>query len=130
MITGACHCQSVKYEIHGDIKKIVNCHCQLCRGMNGAAFSTYAVALQSDFKLVAGELAHFNVTDNATKHFCPTCGTAIFNRNAKLAGLNMLYFGTIQAATAMKPDVNVFCESKLDWLAQVLDAPCFEQGIA
>jgi len=38
MVLGSCLCNAVQFKVTGDFKRIVNCHCNLCRKMNGAAF--------------------------------------------------------------------------------------------
>jgi hypothetical protein len=40
-LNGACSCASVKYHADADFRRVVNCHCKLCRKMNGSAFSSY-----------------------------------------------------------------------------------------
>jgi hypothetical protein len=37
-LKGSCNCGSAKYEVSGAVKKVVNCHCTLCRKVNGSAF--------------------------------------------------------------------------------------------
>ncbi|KXF81923.1 GFA family protein [Enterovibrio coralii] len=121
MTTGSCNCQSVSFEVSGDIKNVVNCHCGLCRGMNGTPFSTYAVVVESDFRLISGELSLYSATESAEKYFCGKCGTPIYNRNSKYSGLNMVYFGTLKSRDTLAPAVNIFGESKVDWLSGILD---------
>ncbi len=65
MFLGSCNCGNVQFKVDGDVKRIVNCHCNLCRKMNGSAFSTYVVVLESDFKLTSGSLSFFDVSENA-----------------------------------------------------------------
>jgi hypothetical protein len=43
LLTVTCNCTLIKPQVDLDkIKTIVNYHCNLCRGMNGSVFSTYA----------------------------------------------------------------------------------------
>lgn len=128
-IKGSCNCNAVTYQVTGDIKKVVNCHCNLCRKMNGAVFSTYAAVLTSDFSLLSGELKSHKVSENATKHFCPNCGTPIFNSNPKLAGLNILHLGSLDTSKELTPDVNIYCESEVSWAKNVNSIPSIDQGV-
>ena len=129
MLSGSCNCQAVKFRVAGDIKRIVNCHCNLCRKMNGAAFSTYVAVLKADFKLITGELSFFDVTENARKHFCGKCGTPIFNSNPKYAGLNILHLGSLDSLDSLKPEVNIYDESKVGWLDSLPDLLTFEKSM-
>lgn len=127
MIEGNCACGAIRYRADTDIKNVVNCHCAQCRSMNGSAYSTYAALPESELQL-EGEVASYAVTVDATKHFCPHCGTPIFNTNRRYPGACMLYLGTLKDAPAHPPSSNVFCESKLDWTQHLGELPCYLQG--
>jgi hypothetical protein len=126
---GSCNCGAVKYQVSGEAQKIVNCHCNLCRKMNGAAFSTYVIFLENDFKILSGELKSNSVSENATKYFCGNCGTPIFNSNPKFVGLTIVYFGTLALANELVPEINIYSESELEWVRSINRLPSFEQGI-
>ncbi len=128
-LAGSCNCGDIQYEVTGLVKKVLNCHCNLCRKMNGAAFSTYAVVLASDFNLLAGQLKHHQVSENATKHFCGKCGTPVYNSNPKFAGLNILHIGSLDCVLDRVPEVNIYCDSKLAWLDAVNDIPQMSEGL-
>ena len=129
MITGSCNCGAIKYQITGTIKKIVNCHCNLCRKMNGSAFSTYAAVLHSDFELISGEPGSVKVSKNACKHFCNQCATPIYNKSSNYTGLNIVHLGTLDCAERLVPEVNIYDESKLQWLTEIAQLPTFEKSI-
>ncbi|EKA5638306.1 GFA family protein [Vibrio navarrensis] len=124
---GSCKCGKSQFQIVGEIKKVVNCHCNQCRKMNSTSVSTYGVVLENEFELTSGKLSTFTLKENAEKHFCGNCGTAIYNRNPRLQGLVLVYLYSIDADNIPEPHVNVFCESKLDWLDHVYEIPSFEQ---
>lgn len=97
--------------------------------MNGSAFSTYVVVCDDDFKLLSGELKTHKVTDHAQKYFCGACGTPIFNSNPKYAGLNILHLGSLDDSSKLIPTVNIYCESRLDWLGELPEITSLEQGL-
>ena len=131
MVLGSCNCKAVQFRVTGDFKRIVNCHCKLCRKMNGAALSTYVAVLKTDFKLITCDLCFFDVTENARKHFCGKCGTPIFNSNPKYAGLNILHLGSLdmESLVDIKPDANIYAESKVSWLDSLSGLPTFEKAM-
>src|SRR5262245_60040258 len=95
-LEGACYCGSLRYSVVGDPLSVVNCHCGMCRGLGGGAFSSYIVVKQADF--VIGEnasLRSYQVTQRAVHHFCGTCGTPMFNINSAYPNLAMLYLGSV-----------------------------------
>ncbi len=127
---GSCNCNRVQFSFSGDISAIVNCHCKLCRKMNGSAFSTYVVVPDKGFVLTQGDVTTVKVAKYASKSFCHHCGTPIFNQNPKLEGLTILYLGAIDDLPNITPAINIFCESQLDWVNQLSSLTCFEQGIS
>ena len=127
-LKGSCSCGAVKYQVAGDVKSIVNCHCNLCRKMNGSAFSTYVAVADDDFELQSGDLKSHQVTEHAQKNFCATCGTPVFNTNPKYAGLTILHFGSLDDSPDVEPAVNIYCDSELGWLEQLPDMSRRPQG--
>jgi hypothetical protein len=119
-VSGACTCGSIKYHANADLRRIVNCHCNMCRKMNGSAFSSYAV-IPRKLLVVSGDenLAAYQVTNSARKHFCRECGTPIFNTNEKYPGACMIYLGTLDGSGSHLPSLNIFSESMLGWVDSI-----------
>lgn len=119
-LSGACLCGAIRYRVTSGVRRVVNCHCSLCRRMNGSAFSSYAVVPHKALELRDEQsLARYAVTERATKHYCITCGTPIFNLNRKYLGACMLYLGSIEGGDVYFPSLNVYCESMLSWVQEV-----------
>jgi hypothetical protein len=119
-VSGACSCGAVRYHANADLRRVLNCHCNLCRRMNGSAFSSYAVIPRKLLVLSGDEhLAAYQVTEAARKHFCRTCGTPLFNTNAKYPGACMIYLGSLAGGANPPPSINIFCESMLGWIENV-----------
>jgi hypothetical protein len=129
-VAGSCRCGAVRLAVAGGVRRVVNCHCQLCRGMNGTAFSTYAVVEAAGLTVVAGRecVAVHAVTATAQKHWCARCGTPLYNTNPRYAGLAMLYLGILDGCATLVPAVNIYCSSKLPWVDQLQGAPSFDEG--
>lgn len=117
-MNGSCKCGSVKF-VAGDPLQVVNCHCNLCRSINGSAFSSYVVTRLSEFKVETDNtaLGAYAAGEHAIKHFCSTCGTPIYNNNAvKYPGLAMVHLGVLKEHDQMNPAMNIYCSSKLNWV--------------
>ncbi|WP_343210975.1 GFA family protein [Alteromonas lipotrueiana] len=127
---GSCNCKSISFTSNQEIKAVVNCHCNLCRKMNGSSFSTYVVVPEYDFSITGQDLSSFKVSENATKHFCSRCGTPIFNTNPRLGGVIIVHLGAIDSQFEISPAVNIFCESQLEWVNKIDGLKRFEQGLA
>ena len=126
--TGSCSCGAIKYQVAGNVRSIVNCHCNLCRKMNGSAFSTYVAISDDDYSQLNGRLKTHKVTELAEKNFCGECGTPIFNTNPKYAGLKILHLGSLDESLDMDPIANIVCESQIDWLDRLPEISSLPQG--
>jgi hypothetical protein len=104
MIRGGCLCGGVRYEISGEIKRIVHCHCSMCRKAHGAAFGSYAVLSAADFKVVSGEdeIAAYESSPGVQRTFCRRCGSTLQFRSAK-------------RPQSVKPAFHIFVGSKAPW---------------
>ena len=126
---GSCNCKKVTFTASDEVKAIVNCHCNLCRKMNGGAYSTYVVVKEDGFQLDTGTVKSVQASENASKSFCEDCGSPIYNENPKLAGLKILYLGAIDSEVEYKPALNIYCESQLSWVNDIETLPSMPQGV-
>ena len=127
---GSCACGSITYQLNTDIKHVVNCHCDLCRAHNGAAFSSYAALPHSDLQILQGEeqLSRY-AAHGGVKHFCANCGTPLYNTNEKYPGACMIFLGTLENARNLTPRINVWCESQLPWVNALAEIRHVDQGV-
>ncbi len=125
-----CKCGAIVFKASERVRGPVNCHCQLCRSMNGSAFSSYGVVPSAAISITKGseEIAQFQVSDNALKHFCRRCGTPLYNTNERYPGLSMIYLGVIDEHAELAPSSNVYCTSKLAWVDELAKAKSFPQA--
>ena len=128
-ITGSCLCSAVKYIVNGPIKAVANCHCNTCQKTTGSAFGTVAIIGENDFEIIEGQdsLATYQVSEKATKYFCRTCGTPIFNLHKKYLGNCMTQVGSLDDPSLVTPAINIFCESMMPWIKGIADLKCFDR---
>lgn len=127
-LTGAGTYGLIKYHAEADLRRIVNCHCNMCRKMNGSAFSSYAV-IPRKLLVMSGDdsLAQYQVAESARKHFCRSCGTPLFKTNEKYPGACMIYLGTLEGSASHLPSINIFSESILGWIKNIGSITSVEQ---
>jgi hypothetical protein len=78
MKTGSCLCRAVKYEVHGELRPVIACHCTQCRKQTGSFMHATACA-DRDFKLIeARGLKWYRASDIARRGFCGDCGSVLF----------------------------------------------------
>ncbi len=128
--TGSCGCGQVQLKLNADVLNTVNCHCDMCRSHNGAAFSTYAALPLNALEFTQGDdLISEYAFGTAKKHFCGHCGTPIFNTNSQYPGACMLYLGMLANHKALTPAVNAWCESQLSWVNEISSIHSLQQGV-
>ena len=117
MVRGGCLCGSVRYEVSGPIKRLVHCHCSMCRKAHGAAFGTYAVLKAEDFRVVAGEgeIAAYQSSPGVQRTFCRRCGATLQFKSAKRPQSVELAAGTLDDDPGVKPERHIFVGSKAPW---------------
>ena len=121
-LSGSCHCGAVGYAVTGSVMRVVNCHCTMCRTMNGGAFSSYAIVNRGELLVTHGRdsLRQYAVTATGIKYYCVDCGSPLFNTNIEKYGDHaMLYLGTLRNPGELPAPVNIFHENRLAWTDSV-----------
>lgn len=129
MYKGGCLCGAVRFEIHGEIRDIVYCHCSQCRKAQGSAFATNANVDSSAFRIVAGEdkLTAYESTPGQFKYFCQVCGSPILSRRPADPAQVRVRLGTIESDIRERPQAHIFTSSKANWETICGDLPQYEE---
>lgn len=129
MYQGSCLCGEIRYEIHGEIRNIVCCHCSECRKAQGSAFATNGVVAETDFKILSGEhlLSRYEPSPGYAKLFCSRCGSPIISKSEQKPGVVRVRIGTIESDIAERPMAHIFVGSKANWEEIGDGVPQFEE---
>lgn len=78
---GKCLCGLVMFEVTGEVPKLYQCHCSLCRKQGGASSSTAAIVPNEHFQWLSGHERVFSwVSDTGFRSdFCSKCGSPVPN---------------------------------------------------
>lgn len=123
-VDGSCHCGALKFSAQVDPARVTICHCTDCQIMSGTAFRTVAQVAAADFKWLEGSPNIYEKTGESGNRralaFCSTCSTQIYATSAEapqdLFGIRV---GTLAQRGELKPSVQVWCQSRLDWLGEI-----------
>lgn len=131
IVTGSCYCGKINFTINSRPKLVVNCHCDDCKKRNGTVFSTYIAVAENDLQLTQGEssLKQYEADNVGIKYFCSECGSPIFNKNFRLPGLSLLFYGAMSNPSEFEPSVNVFCSTKHEWVDSIKSIASFQESI-
>jgi hypothetical protein len=129
-IKGSCLCGGIEYEVTGELGKVVNCHCSMCRKATGAAFRTRAAISTDAFRWLAGEdlVSKYQSSAKETRTFCRVCGATLPTFLAGNPAEIGLPLGTLDGDPQVRPSAHIFVGSKAPWF-EITDAlPQFSEG--
>lgn len=132
-LTGGCLCGAIRYEVNGDPVRVANCHCDDCRKATGSSFATNAFFKEDDITVLQGEPKSFQHTADSgntmTKQFCGDCGSQLFGMGSGRPGIKNIKVGTIDDASSIRPQVNVFASKALPFTILSEDTENHERGL-
>ena len=119
-VDGQCLCGYVTFEATVNPASVGICNCTDCQAHSGSAFSVSVGVVDEQFRLLTGELKHYEkVGDSGTVRalgFCPECGTRIYGRTVGEGTRWMsLRTGTVRQRAQLKPRLQIWCRSAQDW---------------
>ena len=101
--TGGCLCGAVRYEVRGQLRDVVNCHCDECKRWNGGVGS-YAATRATDL-VVSGEALRWIESPRsdrlAWRGFCSDCGSSLFWRPGDSDSVSITA-GTVDRPTGLR----------------------------
>ncbi len=112
--SGGCLCGAVRYEIHGALRDVVNCHCEQCRRTHGH-FSAYTKCARSALKLTAADTLEWYASSAAARRgFCATCGSSLFWEPSNDSGISIAA-GTLDSPTGLHTIQQIFVDGAGDY---------------
>jgi hypothetical protein len=78
-LNGGCLCGQVRYQIKGQCRNIINCHCDNCRRTHGHV-AAYTSVGKSDLVLLSQQSLkwYHDKSPNSYRGFCDECGASLF----------------------------------------------------
>lgn len=114
MLTGACLCGSLRYEVDGLLESLEHCHCSMCRKHHGAPFASLVDVAAAGFRWREGEgsVAEYASSPERVRRYCAICGSVAPSRvgdRVRIPAGNLLgELGDVRAR-------HVFVASKASW---------------
>ena len=127
-INGGCHCGNIEYATEIDNQKIALCHCTDCQQMSGAPCRGVVFA-NADNMTLTGTIKEYikHSADSGNPRaqgFCPECGTHIYATTVEddPKKIYMLRLGTVEQREKLTPTIEIWCDSRHNWVAPVDNA--------
>ena len=117
-LKGSCRCGKVSYATSAEPVFVGVCHCKSCQKSTGSAYAT-VVAVPTDSLTVSGTTTRFDAAGDTGqpthREFCPHCGSTVTQSADIMAGITMISAGTLDDPDAVKPAMQIFCDSAMSW---------------
>ena len=113
-LSGSCMCGSIQYELEGELRDVIGCHCSLCRKSSGH-FTAATAARPEDLKLLSTDgLKWYRSSKSAKRGFCSNCGSSLFWQPDH--GKHMSIFaGSIDGDTKLSLTSHICTQEKGDY---------------
>lgn len=125
-IEGRCHCGDVQWQAQWPPKLLLNCHCNMCRQLSGADYSSWVIMLDEQFLLTQGEaqLQGYQASSGFSKTFCRRCGTTVSAVNsAKFPGHTYVARGAVTSDIDLPVNLQVYTDDKAHWVSLDTEIP-------
>ncbi|HEY1632888.1 MAG TPA: GFA family protein [Rhizomicrobium sp.] len=127
----SCACTHVRFRLTSAPMFVHCCHCTDCQRQTGSAFVINAI-IEADRVIVDGGKTEATAmpTDSGKPHVvsrCPKCKTALWSIYGGREQVRFVRVGTLDAPSALAPDVHIFTRSKLPWVALPEGVPAFAE---
>jgi len=116
ILHGGCLCGSVRYEAKGKSRKVVNCHCSMCRRHSGAAFLTWAAYPSGSVRFTKGSPAGYRSSADGVRSHCAVCGSPLTFGSDSDRDTVWLTVGSLDDPDPVQPTEQWHVASKLGWV--------------
>lgn len=111
---GGCLCGAIRYEIVGELRPVVNCHCGMCLKFHGH-YGAYTAADRSALRFLGDKRpAWYHSSDVARRGFCADCGSSLFWERLGEKEISIAA-GTLDQPTGLMTEGHIFTADKGDY---------------
>jgi hypothetical protein len=107
----------VTYEVSGDARTALHCHCTRCRRWSGASFATMMVIDTGQLTVTQGsdQVQTYREAGRANRSFCKTCGSALFGFQWPDGPKTVVPLGSFDEDPSIAPAMHINVDFKAPW---------------
>jgi hypothetical protein len=117
--TGGCACGAIRYECTAEPLYMGNCHCRDCQRATGSAYFPAVGMTTTAFRLITGTPAVYEKPADSghtmRRMFCVQCGSPVFLTNSARSNLVVLYAGSVDDPSWIRPTRDIYTASAQPW---------------
>ena len=125
-VKGSCECQGVVFELIGELRDVVFCHCSQCRKTSGHYWAATQVSKGNLNLIKATSLSWYDSSDKARRGFCSVCGSSMFYERKGVDKISVSA-GSLEIPTSLDRMRHIYVASKGDYYDISDDLPQFEE---
>jgi len=125
-VKGSCDCQGVVFELIGELRDVVFCHCSQCRKTSGHYWAATQVPKVNLNLINATSLSWYDSSDKARRGFCSVCGSSMFYERKGIDKISVSA-GSLEIPTSLDRMRHIYVASKGDYYGISDDLPQFEE---
>ena len=130
--TGGCACGGVRYRVHSEPIMVHHCLCRICQRETGTTGVVNAFWESDRVSIERGDLAETELPGGSGQPHvvrrCSTCHTPVIFHYPRLGrAMTAITAGTLDEPASITPDVVLFTDYKLPWVALPEGIPAFPE---
>ena len=125
-VKGSCVCKGVVFELSGELRDVVFCHCSQCRKTSGHFWAATQVSKENLNFIKAISLSWYDSSDKAHRGFCNRCGSSMFYERKGIDKISIAA-GSLEALTSLDRRCHIYVASKGDYYDIPDNLPKFEE---
>ena len=99
---GRCLCGGIHYTARGELRDVINCHCERCRQFTGHYLAATSIAVEDlDVDDADSLLRWFFPVPEAGYAFCSRCGSSLFWQSTADPAHRSICAGTLDPPTGL-----------------------------
>ena len=125
-VKGSCDCQGVVFELIGELRDVVFCHCSQCRKASGHYWAATQVSKANLNLIKAVSLSWYDSSDEARRGFCSVCGSSMFYERKGIDKISVSA-GSLEIPTSLDRMRHIYVASKGVYYDISDELPQFEE---
>jgi hypothetical protein len=127
---GGCACGAIRYEIDGEPLFSNHCQCRDCQRESGTGHGSYMTFPRAAVT-VGGNVRSWDMKGDSgntkTRHFCPTCGVAVYMTFAAMPDIFTIRVASLDDPARYRPQAVTYASRGHAWDHLDPDVPKFER---
>ncbi len=126
-LTGRCLCGQLRYSAPGPVLWSTLCHCESCRRATSSPMTGF-FGVAAGSVTWTGDRTDYKSSPNATRSFCPACGSPMRFVSTRWLGEEHLFIASLDDPEAVAPQSHCHTQERLSWMADPGALPAFPQS--